>query len=228
MPARKLIVEIHKFGGASLTDASSYRHAVGIMQARTGPRVVVCSAPAGVTDALLGLAGRAVAGKSADLKKDTEALRARYRKVLQGLVPPGPAREEVSDEIERSFDELDGLLRSLVVLTDLSSRISDFILARGERLSARMFAAALTAAGTRARYVDAVDVVITDGPFGGASPNLMVTDLTARKILRPLLVAGTVPVVPGFLGASPNADSDERGRVRSVATLGRGGSDLTA
>ena len=76
-------------------------------------------------------------------------------------------------------------------------------------------AAALNAAGTRARYVDAVDVVITDGPFGGASPNLMLTDLTARKILRPLLTAGIVPVVPGFLGATPAADSDERGKARA-------------
>jgi aspartokinase/homoserine dehydrogenase 1 len=56
----------------------------------------------------------------------------------------------------------------------------------------------------------------------------MVTDLTARKVLRPLLLAGTVPVVPGFLGATPGADSDERGKMRAVATLGRGGSDLTA
>jgi len=228
MSAKRLVVEVHKFGGASLTDAGSYRNAVSIMQQRKGARAVVVSAPAGVTDILLGLAARAVAGKTSDLEKDAEALRARYRKVLQGLVPAGPGRQEVAEEIERSFDELEGLLRSLTVLSELTPRSSDFILARGERLSARLFAAALNAAGTRARYVDAVDVVITDGPFGGASPNLMVTDLTARKILRPLLVAGTVPVVPGFLGATPGADSDERGKARAVATLGRGGSDLTA
>ena len=37
-----------------------------------------------------------------------------------------------------------------------------------------------------------------------------------------------MPVVPGFLGATPAADSDERGKARAIATLGRGGSDLTA
>ena len=228
MSARKPVIEVHKFGGASLTDAASFRHAVGIIRQRTGIRAVVVSAPAGITDALLGLAGRASAGKPADLEADAQLLRLRYRKLLQGLTPHGTDRQEVADEIERSFDELDGLLRSLVVLNELTSRTSDFVLARGERLSARLFAAALNAAGTRARYVDAVDVVITDGPFGGASPNLMLTDLTARKILRPLLVSGVIPVVPGFLGATPGADSDDRGRLRAVATLGRGGSDLTA
>ena len=144
-------------------------------------------------------------------------------------MPPGPARQEVIAEIDRSFDELDGLLRSLVVLSELTARTSDFVLARGERLSARLMAAALDAAGTRARYVDAVDVVITDGPFGGASPNLMLTDLTARKILRPLLAAGIVPVVPGFLGATPGRRQRRRAaKARAIATLGRGGSDLTA
>jgi aspartokinase/homoserine dehydrogenase 1 len=228
MRAGKLEIGIHKFGGASLTDAASFRHAVGIIRQRKGARAVVVSAPAGVTDALLGLAGRAAAGRSTDLERDAQTLRARYRKLLQGLVPAGKARDEVGAEIDRCFDELEGLLRSLVVLSELTSRTSDFVLARGERLSARLFSAALNAAGTRSRYVDAVDVVITDGPFGGASPNLMLTDLTARKILRPLLAAGIVPVVPGFLGATPGADSDDRGRMRAVATLGRGGSDLTA
>ena len=91
-----------------------------IIRSRQAPRAIVCSAPAGVTDALLGLAGRAVAGKTADLEKDAGSLRARYRKLAQGLVPPGPARQEVIDEIDRSFDELDGLLRSLIVLSELT------------------------------------------------------------------------------------------------------------
>jgi aspartokinase/homoserine dehydrogenase 1 len=243
MTAKKLAPEVHKFGGASLTDAAAFRHAVGIVQQRNGARAVVVSAPARVTDTLLGLAARAGAGQSAELARDARALRVRYQQLLNGLVPAGGARQEVAAEIDRCFDELDGLLKSLVVLGELTARTSDFVLARGERLSARLFAAALTAAGTRARYVDAVEVVISDGPFGGASPNLMLTDLAARKILRPLMAAGVVPVVPGFLGAAPIDDQDDQpagdgvaaggrrghaGGTRSVATLGRGGSDLTA
>src|SRR6266550_3618133 len=41
----------------------------------------------------------------------------------------------------------------------------------------------------------------------------------ARRVLRPLLARGVVPVVPGFLGAAPDGQA---------VTLGRGGSDLTA
>src|SRR5947208_1480974 len=42
---------------------------------------------------------------------------------------------------------------------------------------------------------------------------------SARRALGPVLARGLVPVVPGFLGAAPDGQ---------VATLGRGGSDLTA
>ncbi|HEY8926514.1 MAG TPA: aspartate kinase, partial [Polyangia bacterium] len=183
----------------------------------------------GVTDALLGMARRARGGQDAGLAAESIALRRRYLTILQAIVPSKTARRSAADEIERSFDELDALLTSLLVLKELTPRTSDFIAARGERLSARLFAAGLEAAGEKSRYVDAVDVVITDGPYGGASPNLMLTDMASRKVLRPLLDRGVLPVVPGFLGAVPAAaDDDDPGIVRPAATLGRGGTDLTA
>ena len=220
--------EIHKFGGASLADVAAFRHAIGIVHGRSGPRVVVCSAPSGVTDVLLGMAKRARGGQEAGLAADSITLRRRYQAILQGIVPTKAARRPVADEIDRSFDELDSLVTSLLVLKELTPRTADFIAARGERLSALLFAAGLEAAGEKARYVDAVDVVITDGPYGGASPNLMLTDMSARKQLRPLLDRGVLPVVPGFLGAVPATDEDDPGVVRPAATLGRGGTDLTA
>jgi bifunctional aspartokinase / homoserine dehydrogenase 1 len=237
---------VHKFGGASLSDAAAFRRAVQIVKGRAGPLAVVVSAPAGVTDVLLSLAVRAAAGDGDSCTREVESLRARYTDILRGAVGRGGVKEAAT-EIDRSMAELSSLLSSLAVLKELTARTRDFIVSRGERLSARILAAALTAGGLRARYVDATEVIFTDGPFGGASPNLMLTDLAARKILRPLCLAGIVPVVPGFVGAAPaDEPEDERGdllapappaargraghdrRVRGVTTLGRGGSDLTA
>lgn len=228
MSQKRPAPEIHKFGGASLADVSAFRHAIDIVHKRTGPRVVVCSAPSGVTDVLLGMARRARSGQEDGLASDSLGLRRRYRTILQAIVPSKAARRPVADEIDRSFDELDALVGSLLVLKELTPRTGDFIAARGERLSALLFAAGLEAVGEKARYVDAVDVVITDGPYGGASPNLMLTDMSARKQLRPLLDRSVLPVVPGFLGAVPASDEDDPGVVRPAATLGRGGTDLTA
>ncbi|HTB58691.1 MAG TPA: aspartate kinase [Polyangia bacterium] len=234
--ARKLGIEIHKFGGASLADAAAFRRVVEIVKTRTAPRVVVVSAPAGVTDTLLGLAKQAAAGDAESGAKEIDDLGTRYLEILRGAARRGT--KEVAAEIARSMDELDRLLSSLAVLKELTARTRDFIVSRGERLSARLLAAALGAAGLRARYVDATEVIFTDGPFGGASPNLMLTDLAARKLLRPLCAAGIIPVVPGFIGAAKIDERDgdhghehEHGndrRALGVATLGRGGTDLTA
>jgi aspartokinase/homoserine dehydrogenase 1 len=232
MTSKRLAPEVHKFGGASLADVAAFRHAIDIVRSRPGPRVVVCSAPSGVTDALLGTARRALHGQQSELVAASLVLRRRYLTILQALVPSQkttrPARAPLAAEIARSFDELDALVRSLFVLKELTPRTADFIAARGERLSALLFAAGLEAVGEPSRYVDAIDVVKTDGPYGGASPNLAETDLAVRKVLRPLLSKGIIPVVPGFLGAVPPSEEDDPLLVRPPATLGRGGTDLTA
>ncbi len=219
---QKLSVEVHKFGGASLADGAAFRRVVEIVSGRKGARVAVVSAPAGVTDLLLGLATRATGGET-ELGPEVEALETRYLETLRSAA--GRGHTVTSAEIKASMDELGRMLSSLAVLHELTPRTRDFIVSRGERLSARILAAALEAKGIRARYVDATEVVFTDGPYGGASPNLMMTDLRARKVLRPICASGVIPVVPGFIGAAP-VDDDRRGP--SVATLGRGGTDLTA
>jgi bifunctional aspartokinase / homoserine dehydrogenase 1 len=234
--ARRLGIEIHKFGGASLADAAAFRRVVEILKTRTQPRIVVVSAPAGVTDVLLGLATRAADGDGESGAKEVADLRARYLEILRGAAARGT--KEAAQEITRSMDELGRLLSSLSVLKELTPRTRDFIVSRGERLSARLLTAALSAGGLRARYVEATEIIFTDGPFGGASPNLMLTDLRARKALRPLCAAGIVPVVPGFIGAAKIEDRDgdhthhhaqgNDRRALGVATLGRGGTDLTA
>src|SRR6266581_1651304 len=208
---------IHKFGGASLADAAAIGHAVGIVRAqRPDPLVVVVSAMSGVTDALLDGAARAARGDAGHVRAVAESLRAQHATAARALVPAGARLEELLRLIDAAFAELEQVAGGLGVLRELTPRTTDYLAARGERLSARLFAAALDAAGCPAAYVDATEVVQTDGTFGGASPDLRRTE---RSALRPLLARGTVPVVPGFLGAAPDGQ---------VATLGRGGSDLTA
>src|SRR5438105_6976887 len=211
---------IHKFGGASLADAAAIRHAVGIVRAqRPDALVVVVSAMGGVTDALLDGAARAARGDASQVRAAAEALRAQHAAAARALVPAGARLEELLRLIDAAFAELEQVAGGLGVLGELTPRTSDYLAARGERLSARLFAAALDAAGCRAAYVDAAEIVQTDGTFGNASPDLRRTERSARTVLRPLLARGVVPVVPGFLGAAPDGQ---------VATLGRGGSDLTA
>jgi aspartokinase/homoserine dehydrogenase 1 len=216
--------EVYKFGGASLGDASAFLNAAAIVRRATAPVVVVCSAPSGVTDLLLEVADKARHGDQAKANVAVKALRDKYSGIVAALGLRAKLREEVTAAIEGSLRELELLASGLVVLRELTTRTSDLVVSRGERLSAPMFCAVLREQGQQAEVVDALEVVATDGPFGGAAPNLEQTDALARRRLRPLLAAGVVPIVPGFLGAL----YEEGSTTPAVATLGRGGTDLTA
>jgi aspartokinase/homoserine dehydrogenase 1 len=211
---------IHKFGGASLGDAAGVRHAAGIVIThRPASQVVVVSAMAGVTDALLDCAARASRGGAKEVRSAAAKLRARHTETARALISRGARLDGLVAVIDAAFAELEQLAGGLGVLRELTPRTIDYLVARGERISAQLFAAVLEAEGCPAAYVDATDVVQTDGTFGNASPDLARTARSARRALGPVLARGAVPVVPGYLGAAPDGQ---------VATLGRGGSDLTA
>jgi len=204
--------EVHKFGGASLANAEAMAHAVSIVLAQRPARMaVVVSALAGVTDALLAIAAKTTPGAVA-------ALRRKHVGVARALFT-GARRKELISYVDEAFDELTPLGKAPAMLREMTPRTMDYLLARGERLSARLFAAALEQAGCPVEFVPATDLITTDDSFGQASVDLARTDRAVRKTLGRLLARGVVAVVPGFTGATPKGE---------VTTLGRGGSDLTA
>ena len=221
MPASRKtpVLGIHKFGGASLFDAAAVRHAATLIAAQKGGRLVVASAMAGVTDALLQGATRAALGDGDALCATATALRTRHLEAARVLVKDKVRRRALEAAIVDLTDELELLARGLAVLRELTPRTSDYIVARGERLSARLLASTLAELGVKSEYVDATEVVRTDDTYGGAAPDFDRTEQAARDRLAARITRGVVPVVPGFIGRSASGH---------VATLGRGGSDLTA
>ncbi len=222
--------EVYKFGGASLSDAASFKHAASIVQTAAASQiaiVAVCSAPAGVTDLLLEVAEKARVGDGEGARAAIAVLRDKYAAILKGLAPSARLGRELADLVESGLSELETLATGLTVLRELSPRTSDLVVSRGERMGTRIFAAALSIAGLKAEYVDATEVIVTRGPFGNAAPDLDATDARAKKRLTPLLAAGIIPVVPGFLGCfrPPGSEADAPD---ALVTLGRGGTDLTA
>lgn len=218
MPARARLPSVHKFGGAALADADSIRTVVTIVRDLPGAPVVVVSALAGITDLLLALVGTAEAGDQDLTMSRARGFRERHRDVVHALLPQ-TRRRSLLAAIDTVSDELEALGRALAVLREASPRVRDHIVARGERLSARIVAAALDNARRKSEAIDPGTVIITDGPYGGAAPDFAATRSASRTVLEPLLRRGIIPVVPGFLGRAPDG---------GLATLGRGGSDLTA
>lgn len=218
MGSRTPSPHIHKFGGASLANAAAVRHALDLIRGfATEPSVVVVSAMGRTTDRLLTLARGAAQGRA--LENGTlEELRDLHADCARAVLPVS-RQTEVLAQLDRSLHELQSLLEGLRIVRELTPRLSDYVVARGERLSALLVASGLEANGVSARLADPVELIATDGRFGHGSPDFAHTEQQVRAALWPLLRKGVLVVVPGFVGGSPKGE---------VVTLGRGGSDLTA
>lgn len=212
---------VHKFGGVALANADAIRHAVGIVaKGRDDGVVVVASAMAGVTDELLDVCSMATRHDRTGLERAIESLRKRHRTAANELTAGTKERKALRVLIDRELDDLTTIARSILAASKhLTPAITDRIVARGERLAARLFTATLCADGVLAEYVDATRVIHASGHHGNAAPNFERTARAVRAEIVPRMKQGKIPVVPGFIGRSPKG---------ALVTLGRGGSDLTA
>lgn len=208
-----------KFGGSSLLGAERMLHAAGLVRAaaQTSNVIVVVSAMKGVTDRLLSISRALAEGKLSHARNEAEGVIHLHFDVLQDL----QLGEEKQDRVRRGLQLLGrDLLHEVpregrVAATDeLADRLASF----GERFSARLFAAALEKSGAAAVPVSSSDFVLTCDTFRDAKPHLEATKERGRAILLPLLEDGLVPVVTGFIGATPD------GR---ITTLGRNSSDFS-
>jgi aspartokinase/homoserine dehydrogenase 1 len=210
-----------KFGGTSVGSAEAIRQAAAIvvdLRRRGHDVVVVTSAMSGVTDLLLGSAAAAVSGDRLKVVEHTASIRAKHEGAADALGLTGDERHLALDPITARLGELSLLCDALAVLGEASPRALDAVGALGERMSIHLLAAALRREGAVAHPVDAARVVRTDDTFQAAVPLMDETTRLAAHELGPLVAAGEVPVVTGFIGATADG---------VVTTLGRGGSDYS-
>lgn len=230
---------IMKFGGTSVEGATAFKNAARIVSDRQALRpVVVVSAMAGFTDALLDCARQAF-GSDAE-KRATSILSEldkhldRHKRVIDALLTKEAPR--VLTFVYRCQLELTALLKSAaeefarpetatheaggdLYLGRRRKLFADAIVSYGERLSAALLAAVLAENGVVSLDVDARRCVITDDEFGCATPLMTETVRSTQDQLQGLIDASCVPVLGGFIGSTLTGET---------TTLGRGGSDYTA
>ena len=179
--------------------------------------VVVVSALARVTDALLQAASLAAAGDEPGLLALLDPLQERhYGDVLANYCA---IRKALCEDVNELFAELRPLLKGVCALREMTPRLSDRIVSYGERLSSLIVTAVLQESGLQAELVDARECIVTDDHFTCAAPRIEETNLALRTHLLPLLAARKLPVLGGFIASNGKG---------VTTTLGRGGSDLTA
>lgn len=212
------MTQVVKFGGTSVGSPEAIRTAVELVRS-TGARVVVVSAMNGVTDLLLTIARLARQNRLPDVTRDATFFQNSHRELARQLIQSIPTLESIERLIDEFTHELLAMSESIAILKELTPRTQDAVVARGERLLARIFTEVLGERGTTAKYVDATELIVAHRRDGAVWPDLAACEDAARHILLPLLNNGVTVVVPGYIGSGPEGE---------VITLGRGGSDFSA
>lgn len=173
--------KVVKFGGSSLASAEQFKKVGSIIREDEERKFVVPSAPGKrddgdtkVTDMLYGC--YALADADQDFRAELQAIRDRYRQIIDGLELSLSLEEEFA-EIERMFLEKAG---------------SDYAASRGEYLNGIIMAAYLGFT-----FVDASQVIFFDenGDFDGDRTN---------EVLSARLAGCASAVIPGFYGSMPD------------------------
>lgn len=177
--------------------------------------VVVVSAASGVTNELVA-AWEALQQGTLDVATLLAQLRRRHRLLAQVLREHPASRRGYLVTLEGTLARLARVLE--IARYDADPAWRDEVLATGERLMAPLLAALLRARGLKAFAQDATALICTDAQYGEANVRL---EATRERLHRWFASIGrqVVPVVTGFIGATPD------GR---TTTLGRGGSDYSA
>ena len=191
--------------------------AIVALAAAREPVVVVVSALGGVTNALLAAAGQA-ATRDEGWRPALAAIRERHLAAVS-VAADAATRQALLAAIDGAVAELGELFQGSFLLREVSARARDQIMSYGERLAAPLLAAALARRGVRAVAVDARELVLTDRRFGNAAVDLETSYARLRDWWVATSADGVVPVVTGFIAATPDGET---------TTMGRGGSDYTA
>ncbi len=208
-----------KFGGTSVGDVAAFERVFHIVSTQIERRpVVVVSAMTKVTDALLAAFEIAKKGDFAEAIATLEPHFERHVEVSLQFIPDGHPNA-FNGELEFARGELADLLIRVSRRSLPLSMLKDAVVSYGEQLSSRLLAEVLKAKGLNTRQVDSRRLIVTDDEYGAAQPLIDDTNELVKLELLPVIAAGEVPIMGGFIAANRGGET---------TTLGRGGSDYSA
>jgi len=222
--------KVYKFGGSSLANLDRILSAISIVKDSDASSVVV-SAIGDTTDILLSIyddiptIDTAVALESTTTSSIRESrtlpsLQLRIESLRKQHIALLPSNDlDALAVINTLFDELAALVTGLETVGEKSPSIHAKIVGFGERSSAVVFAAQLSATGVEAKPFDARQLIVTDGNSDSAVVKTNKSYTNIRNALLGPISDQIIPVITGYIATS------EKG---VATTLGRSGSDYTA
>ncbi|MCE2894228.1 MAG: bifunctional aspartate kinase/homoserine dehydrogenase I [Flammeovirgaceae bacterium] len=209
-------MKVLKFGGSSVAHPERIKSVIEILFpcVKQEKVAVVFSAFGGVTDSLIQLSAKALAG-DVGYKIELEQLEKRHLEAVRELVDI-QKQSSVIAQVKFTINELEDILHGIFLVKERTLRSLDYIMSFGERLSAYIIAEAINGQGIKAEFLDARSVVRTDSNFGNAKIDFKTTNQLIQDYFKSHV---DLQVVTGFIGSSTSGET---------TTIGRSGSDYTA
>ncbi len=203
-------MKIMKFGGTSVGKPERMKHIAGMVNKETEPVIVVLSALAGTTNALVEIGEHISKGDRQEAKKTIDKLESHYRSFIKELVKKEEAVSKAKAIVADHFEFLNIILR-----ISFSEALSKDILAQGELLSTKLFCTYLEEQGIDHALLPALEFMSIDShdePQIG-SIKVKLTQLLKKHRNKKLFVT------QGYICKNAKGEVDN---------LKRGGSDYTA
>jgi aspartate kinase len=203
-------MKIMKFGGTSVGRPERMHHIAGLITKESEPTIVVLSALAGTTNALVEIGELMAKGDRNGAKQAIDKLEAHYQAFVQDLVKTPEMRAKAKAIIAEHFEFLTIILR-----ISFSEALSKDILAQGELLSTKLFCTYLEEQGIDHLLLPALEFMTIDNydePQIG-SIKVKLTQILSKYKNKKLFVT------QGYICRNARGEVDN---------LKRGGSDYSA
>jgi aspartokinase len=173
----------------------------------------VLSAVFGVTNRLLQCVQHAEAGDRASLARERARLLDGHIALLRALCPASEVHAPYADYIHSTLTAcVDDVCREVVGTGRASAQQRDLTSSVGEKWSTKIMAGYLQhSLARKAHFVDAIDLVVTDGVCGDSRPLLRETRARCDTAMRPQLEAGAIGLLTGFYGGAAAGSGSSRG-----------------
>jgi len=211
-------MRVLKFGGTSVANAERFLRVADIMEsnARQGQVATVLSAPAKITNHLVAMIERTVAGQEIQpIMSDAERI---FSELITGLAEkvPGFDLPKVKTFIEQEFGQLKQLLHGISLLGQCPDSVNASIICRGEKLSIAIMEAVFVAKGFSVTVINPVEKLLAQGSYLESTVDINESTL---RIAASGIPADNIVLMAGFTAGN------DRGE---LVVLGRNGSDYSA
>ncbi len=203
-----------------MNDEEAVRNVADIIQSRLEHNpVLVISAAGDTTDTLLNSIDDALHGDSEVAINKINDIHRYHLSLAEHLDLKEEWLTRYTETAEGYQEELKEFMTGASLLHNLSPKSIDRMLPFGERYTSLLMTYYLNTIDIPSNMLDSTKFIVTTDEHTKAKPILEESKEKIRADILPVLEAGEVPVVQGFVGST---------RDGNVSTLGRGGSDYTA